>query len=219
MYPAPLFDKADELLKRGVFLGGVSRETFVTAGRGQLEILLSRGLLPHHRVLDVGCGALRGGWWLINFLRPGCYYGIEPVADMLNNGVEIMLGKELAEEKRPTFDRNEIFDFSVFGQQFDFVIARSIWTHASRKQIRTMLHEFLLYSTPEAEFVASICPPRFWQGEYNGHTWHGRDLERRDKGGIAPYRFRTVRKMAAEFGLSAAKLGRQNGQTWVVVTR
>jgi hypothetical protein len=218
MRPTVLLDKADELLARGIFLGGVSRDTFVTTGRGQLEILLSRGLLPHHRVLDVGCGALRGGWWLINFLRPGRYHGIEPNTTMLDGGKEVMLGPDLIEEKRPSFSTNAEFDFSVFDERFDFVIARSIWTHASLEQIKTMLRGFLNHSTPEAEFVASICPPLLWGSEYQSTTWLGRSHES-TKGGIANYRVGTIKRLCADMGPAARKLGVQDGQTWMMATR
>ena len=95
-----LFLKAEELERRSIFLGG-PKHKFVSAGRGQLEILLANGLIPDDRVLDVGCGALRGGWWLINFLRPDRYFGIEPNRAMLDAGKEVMVGDTLLQEKRP----------------------------------------------------------------------------------------------------------------------
>jgi SAM-dependent methyltransferase len=218
LYPKAVFDKADELHARGIFLGGPRRK-FVTAGRGQLEILLSRGLLPHHRVLDVGCGALRGGWWLINFLRPDRYFGIEPNKKMLDAGIEVMVGRCLLDEKRPRFANNADFDFSVFGEQFDFLVARSVWTHASLEQICTMLDSFIACSVPAAEFVASIKLPRTpFHREYRGTKWVGRSHDS-DTPGIVHYRLRTIRKLCYERQLVAEKLGVQDGQTWVLVKR
>jgi SAM-dependent methyltransferase len=199
LHPKSVYDKADQLLARGVFLGG-PREKFVTAGRGQLEILLSRGLLPDHRVLDVGCGALRGGWWLINFLRPERYFGIEPSQEMLGAGIEVMLGDELMADKKPRFSGNSNFDFSVFDERFEFIIARSVWTHASLAQIGTMLDSFLTCSAPNAEFIASIVPPSGLFGrEYGGASWIGISHES-DRPGLAHYRFRTIHKLCQERG-------------------
>jgi SAM-dependent methyltransferase len=218
LHQQSLFDKADELQSRGVFLGG-PREKFATAGRGQLEILLCRGLLPDHRVLDIGCGALRGGWWLINFLRPGRYFGIEPNVSMLKAGIEVMLGCQLLEEKIPSFSSNSDFDFSVFGAAFDFLIARSVWTHASLEQIGKMLDSFVANSTPNGEFVASIVPPRtVFHREHRGSAWLGRSHEC-DLPGLAHYRFSTVRKLCRDRQLNAENLGLQNEQTWVRVSR
>jgi hypothetical protein len=218
LHPQYLFDKADELQLRGVFLGG-PREKFVTAGRAQLEILLARGLLPKHHVLDIGCGALRGGWWLINFLRPGRYFGIEPNVHMLDAGIEVMLGSRLVEEKKPRFSGNSDFDFSVFGETFDFVLARSVWTHASLAQIGAMLDSFLVTARADGELVASIVPPRtMFRRETRSSTWVGRSHER-DKPGLAHYRFSTIRKLCGGRGLAAEKLGSQDGQVWVLVSR
>jgi SAM-dependent methyltransferase len=218
LYPKSIFDKADQLHSRGIFLGG-PRTKFVTAGRGQLEVLLSRGLLPHHRVLDIGCGALRGGWWLINFLRADSYFGIEPNKKMLDAGIEVMLGRSLLNEKRPRFAKNADFDFSVFGEQFDFLIARSVWTHASREQICTMLDSFIRCSVPAAEFVTSICLPRTpFHRQYRGAKWVGRSHES-DTPGVVHYRLSTIRKLCHARQLVAEKLGVQDGQTWVLVKR
>jgi hypothetical protein len=56
------------------------------------------------------------------------------------------------------FAANEDFDFSVFGERFDFVIARSIWTHASKPQLSAMLRSFGATSEPEGVFLASYYP-------------------------------------------------------------
>ena len=50
-------------------------------------------------------------------------------------------------EKRTRFDGNSKFDTSVFSEKFDFFLAYSIWTHASKPQIQTMLEGFLRDST------------------------------------------------------------------------
>jgi len=45
--------------------------------RFQLEFLLGAGLKPHHRLLDFGCGTLRGGLPLIEYLDQGNYVGLD----------------------------------------------------------------------------------------------------------------------------------------------
>jgi hypothetical protein len=59
---------------------------------------------------------------------------------------------------QPRFSENDRFDFSVFGERFDFVFAGSIWTHASPQQISAMLASFAASSTPNAVFMASYRP-------------------------------------------------------------
>ena len=71
-----LQDRSERLAEE-VFLGGPKRD-FERVGRLGFEVLLAEQLRPSSRVLDVGCGALRLGYWLMRFLDPGCYFGIEP---------------------------------------------------------------------------------------------------------------------------------------------
>jgi hypothetical protein len=132
-----LQEKAVELSKH-VFTGGPVEE-FERVGRHQFITLLGQGLNLNSRVLDIGCGCLRAGYWLIHFLDPDCYFGIEPNRAMLETGLSSLLEPGLAEAKRPRFDHNADFNLTVFGERFDFVLARSIWTHASKTQIETML--------------------------------------------------------------------------------
>lgn len=60
--------------------------------RFQFEFLISHGLQREHRLLDIGCGTLRGGIPLIEYLKPGHYVGVEARAAVLEEG-----RKELAE--------------------------------------------------------------------------------------------------------------------------
>src|SRR6266516_6759525 len=94
-----------EILSEKIFLGFPSAD-FEKAGREQLSYLLLAGLNPDSRLVDVGCGVLRAGYWLIHFLDSGCYFGIEPHAERLRIGVETMLDAETREAKRPSFDTN-----------------------------------------------------------------------------------------------------------------
>jgi hypothetical protein len=61
-----LHHKAERLAKE-TFLGGPVRD-FERVGRLQLITLLRSGLYPQSKVLDLGCGCLRGGYWLTHFL-------------------------------------------------------------------------------------------------------------------------------------------------------
>src|SRR5205814_2018535 len=64
------------------FVGGMWDEI----GELQLEFLRAQGLESHHKLLDVGCGALRGGIHFANFLQPGNYHGIDLNASLIAAG-------------------------------------------------------------------------------------------------------------------------------------
>jgi 2-polyprenyl-3-methyl-5-hydroxy-6-metoxy-1,4-benzoquinol methylase len=69
--------------------------------RVQFEFLTSHGLMPEHRLIDIGCGTLCGGVPLIEYLEAGNYTGVEARAEVLEEA-----HKELAEagleNKRPS---------------------------------------------------------------------------------------------------------------------
>ena len=212
-----LIERAEELQRRGIFLGGPIRK-FETVGRNQLSILLRHGLNLDSKVLDVGCGALRAGYWLIHFLKPGCYFGIEPNADMLDAGKEVVVTHSVIEAKQPSFHNNGDFDFGVFATNFDFVLARSVWTHASQIQIEKMLDEFVRTTSDNGTFLTSFKPTRWYERQYAGTEWVGKS-DTSDEGGIVRYRFSWIRKVCAQRGLAAERLENEYGQTWIKITK
>src|SRR5207237_3852901 len=52
----------------------------------QINFLRSMGLEPENYLLDIGCGVLRGGIPIIQYLAEGHYYGIEVRSDALEEG-------------------------------------------------------------------------------------------------------------------------------------
>jgi SAM-dependent methyltransferase len=170
-----------EAIADQVFLGGPISD-FDRVGRLQLITLLREGLQPESKVLDVGCGALRAGYWLIRLLDPGRYFGIEPNRDMLAAGIEHIVGPELISEKAPSFAHNDDWSFSAFGTNFDFVVARSIWTHASKSDIATMLDSFVAIAEPGARMLTSYLPSHLGRRDYRGDRWIGRSHVQTDPG-------------------------------------
>lgn len=164
-----------EKLAEKTFLGGPA-EVFEAMGRLQLITLLRCGLYPHSRVLDLGCGCLRAGYWLVHFLQPERYFGIEPNVEMLEIGKTEILGREVIAEKRPRFLSNDQFDPSEFEVRFDFFLARSVWTHASREQIGRMLDVFLAFGSDDAVFLTSFLPGVGGEGD-TSVDWVGRSHE------------------------------------------
>src|SRR5215470_8118420 len=105
-----------EMLGEKTFFGFPARD-FEKGGREQFRYLLHAGLYPDSKVIDIGCGILRAGYWLIHFLDAGCYCGIEPHVGRLEMGTGTILEPETLKAKRPRFDTNPHFDTSVFGEK------------------------------------------------------------------------------------------------------
>lgn len=214
--------KAERLEAEGVFLGG-RRKHFERAGRKLLITLLSEGLLPDSSVLDIGCGCLRGGYWLIHFLDAGRYCGIEPNTGMLEAGRRILLEPDLEAARQPRFDHNADFDMTVFGCRFDFYVARSIWTHASKAQIAAMLDGFVATANDGARFIVSYKAPSLFRRDYRGSRWVGLSHDPADKIGAVRHSLAWIRKECASRGLVVAPIrGRAfnfGSQDWLRIER
>jgi SAM-dependent methyltransferase len=220
-----------EQLADTVFLGGPVAD-FEAVGRLQLIVLLREGLAPRSNLLDVGCGSLRGGYWFIHLLEPGRYYGIEPDRAMLQAGLDDILEPEVVAAKRPTFAHNDDFDLSVFGVEFDYVVARSVWTHAAKHHITTMLDSFRVVAAPGAKLLASYLPAVPLVGsngrtgplgvfprDYKGTAWVGHSHERTE-GGLVGHSRSWIFQQCHERGLSVQQLrhGVVNRQKWLRIT-
>src|SRR5437660_14464 len=199
---------------------GVPVLDFERGGREQLIYLLAAGLNPDSKVVDVGCGVLRGGYWLIHFLDPGCYCGIEPHTWRLEMGINTILEPEVLEFKRPRFDTNPHFDTSVFGEKFDFFLAYSIWTHASKRQIQIMLDGFVRDSADHAAFLLTFLPSGWRHPDYQGDGWLGTSHESEVAGTIA-HSLRWIKSQCAERGLIVRKLSRDKAHRhrWLEIRR
>ena len=98
-------------------------------------------------------------------------------------GLRILLEPGVASDKNPRFDHNADFNLTVFDQSFDFVVARSIWTHASKAQIGTMLDGFVSTAHRSGLLLTSYMRPSILRRDYKGTEWIGRSHES-DLGGI-----------------------------------
>jgi SAM-dependent methyltransferase len=170
MIQSPLAKIAARIASVAPYTGGPQRD-FERVGRDCFITLLENGLRPDHKLLDLGCGALRLGYWFVRFLDAGNYCGIEPVAKMLEPGKLYSLGEELIAAKRPRFSNNAECEFGSFGVRFDFVVARSILTHTTPGMLRKILSEFSRHAAPGGKFIASYwrkgdpIPKQFEDGD------------------------------------------------------
>lgn len=197
---------------------GVPAEKFASGGREQLGFLLDAGICPDSKLLDIGCGVLRAGYWIIHFLNEGCYYGIEPHEGRLKIGTEKILEPDILAHRKPRFDLNENFDTSVFGKKFDFFLAYSIWTHATKDQIRVMLDGFGRDTKEDAVFLTSYLPGGWRWPDYKGSKWNGTS-HKSDVAGCIGHRTSWIKNECAQRGLTMRKLGKDKThlQSWLEI--
>lgn len=179
---------------------------FELTGKTQFEHLRHWGLTANHYLLDIGCGCLRGGQFAIRILEPGRYYGIDPNQWLIDDGVKHELGAELFRLKRPVFSNNAEFNLSVFGRNFDFLMAQSIFSHTAQAQMRKIITEAAKVMHEKSIFLAT-----YWHGEtdYSGDEWSYPE-------GIQ-FTFERLQAFAAEAHLACAPVNWFHPlQQWVV---
>ena len=181
-----------------------------TMGALQFNLLTSRGLRGFHTVLDIGCGSLRLGRLLIPYLNQGKYYGIEPNSSLVTSGFEHELGWDACKIKSPVFLYRDDFTCGIDGLQFDYIMAQSIFSHASQEQISKCLKEARTVSHKGTQFFATYYSNR--EQNYQGSEW------------VYPtcvgYTNDTIAGLAEAQGWVTEMLptDHPNGQTWVRFT-
>jgi hypothetical protein len=211
-------EKFEALAKDKFF--GIPVKDFEAGGKEQLRYLQRAGLCASSKLVDIGCGVLRAGYWIIGSLDPNCYCGIEPHPERLQVGIQSILDPGTMERKRPRFDSNAKFDTSVFSEKFDFFLAYSIWTHASKQQIQTMLDGFLRDSTDKGKFLTTYLPTDWFRRDYRGDKWYGTSHES-DVPGCIRHDFKWIKAECEARGLRVSKLSRDvtHGQAWLLLEK
>jgi SAM-dependent methyltransferase len=127
-------------------------------GQLQLDFMISEGLKPHHKLLDIGCGSLRGGIHFIRYLDVGNYVGIDPNISLLDAGYEIELASCGLKERMPR--ENLIctgdFDPPFPDDAFDFAVAQSVFTHVSMNTMRKCFERIASKIKVDGTFYATF---------------------------------------------------------------
>jgi SAM-dependent methyltransferase len=188
------------------FVGVVEKYDIMSAL--QFNVLTLLGLRENHYLLDIGCGSLRAGRLFIPYLLPNHYFGIEPEKWLVEEGIEKEMGNGIIEKRNPSFIYSKDFNCTSFNQKFDFIIAQSVFTHASQGQIKTCLNEVSKCMTPKTIFVATVKYGR----NYAGNEW------------VYPnciqYKFSLLKSFAQQYNMDCQMIKWFHGQPlkWLVFT-
>lgn len=182
-------------------------DEYDVAAAMQFNLLTFLGLREYHFLLDIGCGSLRGGRLFIPYLKPARYFGMEPNHQSIRDGIKNELGEGITRVKRPVFNYDENFTLSIFEKKFDFLIAQSIFSHASQDQIRRCLSEARKVMMPTSIFAAT-----FIKGEQNNerNNWSGKGVT---------YTLEHMKSFAEQQGLTCKPISwpHHGGQTWMLI--
>jgi hypothetical protein len=120
----------------------------------QIWFLKERGLQPHHYLLEIGCGTLRGGIPMIDLLLEGHYYGIEAREVALTEA-----RKELEDAglrgKTPALVLASDLSLVQLERRFDFVWAFSVLPHLDDDVLRGAFRCVGTHLSLDGEFLAT----------------------------------------------------------------
>lgn len=150
------YDRALAKGRHRDIVGGRWDET----GRVQMQALLAAGMLPHHRLLDIGAGSLRLGCKAVAYLDPGHYWATDASRALMLRGHEC----ELSDPTRlPVTHLIEDADFAFPGLHhipFDYAIAFGVFTHLPFEDLANALTSAgqRLDGKPKVLFTVFLAP-------------------------------------------------------------
>lgn len=134
--------------------------------RFQKDFLVRAGLRPHHRLLDFGCGTLRGGLPLIEYLEPGNYVGLDVRTETLKEAC-LELEESGLDKKNPTIIHCRDLSILSLSKSMDFIWAFSVLIHLSDHSLDEMLAFSARSLSPAGKLLANVHngtqPDHLWQ--------------------------------------------------------
>ncbi len=137
----------------------------------QLNILISNGLKPEHKLLDLGCGPLQGGIAFIKYLDANNYYGVDIREASLNAGIR-QVKKNHLENKNPViFLTDDFGKKKLSGIKFNFIWASQILYYFDDKKLNSIMDWLSISLTDEGKFLGDIIGPKHYEFKTGEHNW------------------------------------------------
>jgi hypothetical protein len=133
----------------------------------QVDFLRRSGLLPHHYLVSIGCGVLRAGIPLIDYLEAEHFYGTEVRAKVLAEARKHLQESGLEYKKPQLVLSKRLADLSL-GRKFNFLWAFSVVIHMDDCVLADALTFVARHMDGNGVFYANVDtanrPDGYWQG-------------------------------------------------------
>jgi SAM-dependent methyltransferase len=123
-------------------------------GQLQFDYLVANGVGPSQRMLDIGCGTLRGGRHFIRYLDPGCYTGVDISSAAIAAARQLVAAEKLT-KKTPILLHNPDpakWFGTPEGATYEVLLAQSVFTHLDVPHIEVCFGLLGSIMTPGARF-------------------------------------------------------------------
>lgn len=133
----------------------VAHNAWFSTGADVFCLLRHVGVEQEHSLVDIGCGSLRVGRFLMMYLNPDNYCGIEPNKWLVDAGIKDEVSPGLVRVKRARFQHRDDWDASEFGQLFDWVLIGDVLVHADHAMMRTAMQRAYEVLKPGGSLIAN----------------------------------------------------------------
>lgn len=139
--------------------------------RVTLDKMIDKGLKPEHVVVDFGCGTLRVGVALIEFLAPECYVGLDIDQRFLDLGRQ-MLPPGLDEAKRPilrVISAESIAEVAV--KKPDWIFSGGVMQHVPPEELGTYFGNISALATDRTKIEVRVSKLKPASERISINTW------------------------------------------------
>ena len=146
------------------------KQDFNESGIPMLNNLIRRGMEPGHVCIDYGCGSLRVGQHIMNYLEPGHFWGLDIADRFFKEGVEL-LGSEFIDRCRPNLrviSRESAEE--VAAAKPDFLLSLAVLIHVPPTEVDEFWDHLMTCITDNTRTLFKIkCSDELIQ--YSGRSW------------------------------------------------
>lgn len=122
-----------------------------------VQYLRRHGLAPRHRLLEVGCGTVATGQYLIEYLEPQNYVGIDISSRSIDIGWSRIRARSSLLAKGPSLHHVAAAEFSPIGSHtFEIIWAQSVLTQSSPSVMQTVLAALRPFLKPSGTMFANF---------------------------------------------------------------
>jgi len=159
----------------------------------QFQFLSKMGLERQHHLFEIGCGTLRGGIPLIQYLDKDHYFGVEIREIALNEGKKELKEFDL-EGKNPTLLLSpDISEISI-NCEFDYIWSFSVLFHMEDKVLNKTISFVSKHLSKDGIFYANVNIGNKKEGSWQGFP-------------VVTRSFDFYQKICDKYGLSVSDIG------------
>jgi hypothetical protein len=170
------FDQVQYRLERMVGPAGV----WPQLQQYQFNALKSHGLLPHHSLIDIGCGPITVGLALISYLDRGNYFGVDALPEPLIESYQ-RIAKHSLVHKNPTLVCSSTFGKRELDhRRFDYIWMSQLSYHLDDPRTVQLFEHVCSMMSEGSVFLADIIDPEIEldpDSTWQGFSYHVRPVE------------------------------------------